>query len=297
MLNHRQIEGFRAVMLTGSISKAAEMLHVSQPAVSRLLAHMEVRLGLLLFERIKGRLYPTPEARRLYQEVEQVHLSLQRVNDVVADLLERRSGTLHIAVSPSLGLAPLIPAAVTEFRRIYPDVKVLVRTLIASDLVHALITQHAEVGVAIVPLTHPGLHAESIYENHLVALIPAEHPLAKKVELETSDLESQYLIGFGSDTPYGQRVHELFGDVPGLPKLAVEVRLTHIACAMVRAGAGIAIVDEVSVAGALASNVVVRPIRPRVPMPLHMLYSNAVPLSQLAREFMGIVRTLTSKTE
>ncbi|CAJ3076526.1 LysR family transcriptional regulator [Burkholderia pseudomallei] len=61
-LNLRQIEVFRAIMLTGSISGAAKLLHVSQPAVSRLISYAEQRLGLALFERIKGRLYPTPEA-------------------------------------------------------------------------------------------------------------------------------------------------------------------------------------------------------------------------------------------
>ena len=137
LLNLRQIEVFRAIMLTGSISKAAQLLNVSQPAISRLLSYTESRIGLVLFERIKGRLYPTPEARRLYQEVEQVHNSVQRVNEVATDLIEKRHGSLHIAVSPSLGQT-LIPMAVTRFRQAFPDVKVYVRTLISSDLVQFL---------------------------------------------------------------------------------------------------------------------------------------------------------------
>ena len=68
-LNLRQIEVFRAIMLSGSISGASKLLFVSQPAVSRLIAYTEQRLGLMLFQRIKGRLYPTPEARRLFVEV------------------------------------------------------------------------------------------------------------------------------------------------------------------------------------------------------------------------------------
>ena len=117
--------------------------------------------------------------------------------------------------------------AVTRFRQAFPDVKVYVRTLISSDLVQALVTQQAEVGVAIVPLTHPSLHAQSIYENHLVAVLPASHPLADKQELDASDLEGLDLIGYGNDTPYGQMVQQLFGNRPGVPQLAVEVRLTH----------------------------------------------------------------------
>lgn len=294
LLNLRQIEVFRAIMLTGSISKAAQLLNVSQPAISRLLSYTESRIGLVLFERIKGRLYPTPEARRLYQEVEQVHNSVQRVNEVATDLIEKRHGSLHIAVSPSLGQT-LIPMAATRFRQAFPDVKVYVRTLISSDLVQALVTQQAEVGVAIVPLTHPSLHAQSIYENHLVAVLPASHPLADKQELDASDLEGLDLIGYGNDTPYGQMVQQLFGNRPGVPQLAVEVRLTHIACAMVQAGAGIAIVDELAVAGRVWPDVVVRPINPRTTMPLHMLHSNVVPVSQLAHDFMEVVISTASR--
>ncbi len=290
LLNLRQIEVFRAIMITSSISKAAQLLNVSQPAISRLLSYTESRIGLVLFERIKGRLYPTPEARRLFQEVEQVHQSVQRVNEVANDLIEKRQGSLHMAVSPSLGQT-LIPMAVAKFREAFPDVKVHVRTLISTDLVQALLTQQVEVGVAIAPLTHPSLHAEAIYENHLVAVLPATHPLADKEELHTSDLDGLDLIGYGIDTPYGQMVRQLFGNRPGLPRLAVEVRLTHIACAMVQAGAGIAIVDELAVTGRVWPDVVVRPIKPRTKMSLHLLYSNVAPVSQSAKEFMQILKT------
>ena len=91
-INLRQIEVFRAIMLTSSISGAAKLLHVSQPAVSRLLSYTEQRLGLKLFERIKGRLYPTPEAKRLFTEVNAVYQGVQRVNEVADDLIQQRAG-------------------------------------------------------------------------------------------------------------------------------------------------------------------------------------------------------------
>ena len=90
--NLRQIEVFRAVMVTGSISGAARLLAVSQPAISRLLAYTEDRLGLKLFERIKGRVQPTPEARRLFAEVDQVHQGVLRVNNLAQELRERGTG-------------------------------------------------------------------------------------------------------------------------------------------------------------------------------------------------------------
>ena len=98
-LNLRQIEVFRAVMITGSIRGASELLFVSQPAVSRLLAHTELRVGFALFQRVKGRLYATPEAKKLFREVESVYAGVQRVNQLARDLGEHREGILNVAVS------------------------------------------------------------------------------------------------------------------------------------------------------------------------------------------------------
>ena len=95
-MNLRQIEVFRAIMLTGSISGASKLLFVSQPAISRLMAHTEQRLGLTLFVRAKGRLHPTPEARRLLGEVNAVYDGVERVNGVAEDLMANRTGSADV---------------------------------------------------------------------------------------------------------------------------------------------------------------------------------------------------------
>src|SRR5690606_8711842 len=213
------------------------------------------RIGLVLFERIKGRLYPTPEARRLFVEVDMVYQGVQRVNEVASDLVEKRHGTLRLVVSPSLGQT-LIPMAIAKFRHRFPDVKVNVQTLVSTQLVQALLTQQAEVGVAISKVEHPNLNARPIYKDHLVAVLPATHALANTKEFPGRDLRGQGLIGYGIETPFGQSIEQAFSSENGTPRLAVEVRLTPIACAMVQAGAGVAIVDELAVIGRVWPDVV-----------------------------------------
>lgn len=291
-INLRQIEVFRAIMLTGSISGAAKLLNVSQPAISRLIAYTESRVGLMLFERIKGRLYPTPEARRLFVEVDAVYQGVQRVNEVASDLVEKRSGTLRLAVSPSLGQT-LIPMAVAQFRERFPDVKVHLQTLVSPHLAQALLTQQAEVGVAtIFKLEHPNLEVRPIYEDRLVAVLPATHPLADRQELHVRDLAGLTLIGYGLDTPFGQLIEQMFQGESTVPRLSIEVRLTHIACAMVQAGAGVAIVDELAVIGRIWPDVVVRPILPATVMPVNMLHLRFEPLSRLAQDFIDTLANL-----
>lgn len=288
LFNLRQIEVFRAIMLTGSISDAAKLLNVSQPAISRLLSYTESRIGLVLFERIKGRLYPTPEARTLFAEVDAVYQRVQRVNEVTRDLVEKRQGTLRLAVIPSLGQT-LIPMAVAKFREQFPDVKVSIETLISAEVAQSLLTQQAEVGVVTSAASHPSLYAKPIYENHLVAVLPATHPLANRTEVHTRDLLGLDLIGYGSETPLGRLVGQMFSSVGGTPRLAVEVRFTHMACAMVQAGAGVAIADELAVIGRIWPDVVVRPILPSTRMSVNVLHYHLEPLSLLAQDFIRVL--------
>jgi DNA-binding transcriptional LysR family regulator len=290
-INLRQIEVFRAIMVAGSISGAAKLLCVSQPAISRMISHTESRLGLKLFERIKGRLYPTPEARRLFVEVNAVHQSLQRVNDVANDLLEKNSGALQLVVSPSLGQT-LIPTAIARFRTRFPKVRINVVTQTSTQLVQSLLTRQAELGVAMFSLDHPNIEQKSIYEDHLVAVLPHNHPLASRAELHVSDLENVDLIGYSADTPFGGLIQQLFATADVTMRLAVEVRLTHAACALVQAGVGVTIADEVAVLGQVWPGVVIRPLLPDITMDVNVLHARFEPLSGLAQEFLQTLMQL-----
>lgn len=122
MINLRQIEVFRAIMMTGSVSGAARLLAISQPAVSRILKQTEDRIKMPLFARRSGGLQPTPEAHRLYREVEKVYEGVQRVEALSKDLSRVKSGLLRVFSTPSVGHS-LIPRAIARFHDTYPDVQ------------------------------------------------------------------------------------------------------------------------------------------------------------------------------
>jgi DNA-binding transcriptional LysR family regulator len=294
-LNLRQIEVFRAIMVSGTISGAAKLLYVSQPAVSRLLSHTEQRLGLLLFDRINGRLYPTPEARRLFNEVTVLYQSVQRVNDVADNLVENRDGQLRLACSPNLGQS-LLPRALASFCRRYPDLRVVLHTLIPSVLQSAILTHQVELGVAYMPLVHPSLQSLGLFENRIVAVLPKSHRLAKRSRISTTDLMNEHLISYSSDIPLGQLVRGLFGPENAQPKSRIEVQQAHVACAMVQAGAGVALVDELTVKGPVWSNVVTLPVTPLTSAPIKAFYIGLEPLSRLAREFIAHLQALDPDT-
>ncbi|WP_050464666.1 LysR family transcriptional regulator [Herbaspirillum autotrophicum] len=290
-LNLRQIEVFRAIMLSGSISGASKLLYVSQPAVSRLISYTEQRLGLMLFQRIKGRLYPTPEARRLFEEVSAVYQSVQRVNEVAENLAENRIGQLRIASSPNIGQS-LMPRAVAIFCERYPEVRIVLHTLIPSAMLQGLLTQQVELGVTYMPVAHPSLDIRPLYKNPIVAVLPLNHRLAGRKEVKVHDLIDEPFVGYSSDIPFGQLVQQIFGAEEHQPVPRVEVQQAHVACAMVQAGVGVALVDEVTIKGPIWSKVVAIPVAPAVNAPINVFNLQLEPLSRLAQEFVTVLESL-----
>lgn len=294
--NLRQIEVFRSIMVTGSISRAAKLLNVSQPAISRMLSYLEQRLGLQLFERIKGRLYPTPEAKRLLPEVNTVYQGVQRVNEVAEELIEHRLGHLRVACSPSLGQG-LLPRAVALFLQQHPDARVSIFTLFPQVLTQALLTQQVDLGVVLLPEPHPNILSQVLCRNELVVALPADHPLASRSTVNLADLAAESVIGYGSDMPIGALVRQLFTQAGLNVRPKVDAQQVHVACSLVQHGVGIALIDRITTAGPVWSRVVIRPLAETIDIPIHIQRPAFEPLSRLGRAFVETLLTLAPTDE
>ena len=218
-LNLRQIEVFRAIMMAGSISGAGRMLHVSQPAVSRVLALTETRLGYRLFERVKSRLSPTAEARRLYAEVEQVYGGIQRVNDLAASLGQSGAGMLKIVASASYGQR-LVPMALGRFRDRNADARVDYRSVTFDELAAYFLSGQADIGISMRPPDHPNLASTRLATVPVICAVPKGHPLAAHDVVHPEDFASAAWIGYPHDTPLGRALQSFFGGAPAWQPLA-----------------------------------------------------------------------------
>lgn len=283
-LNLRQIEVFRAIMTTGSISGASRVLMISQPAVSRMLSHTEQRIGFPLFERIKGRLYPSPEARRLFRDVENVYRDVQRVNNTLHDLTQRRHGVVRIAASSSLG-HQIVPWAITSFREEH-DVRVSLDCQRHTQLRDQLLDRQADLGISLFPVNHPNLEANPLHRAGMVCVCPIDHPLAARDTVSLPELRQYDLIGYGAETPFGQHIRAAF-EAAGEPwRPATEVDSPHYACAMADAGAGIALIDEFTWHGWRSRHLTAVPLPVEQRLVVSLAYPRTEPLSQLARLFI-----------
>jgi DNA-binding transcriptional LysR family regulator len=283
-MNLRHMEVFRAVMLTGGVVGAAELLHISQPAVSKILAHAQRQLGFALFVRIKGRLVPTAEGQALHAEIDTLWRSVARVRDVSQSLAAPRSGTLTLAVSASLA-AFLVPRALASLARRFPGVQTRMEILVAPIMVDALLDRTADIGVAILPNDHPNLVQVSSHDCGFACVVPAGHKLAKKRVVTPQDLVGERMIGSPTDTPYGQALLRAYGQHAAALTIHSLVRSATSACWQAQAGGGIAIVDSAAVAGDTFSQLVARPFQTPTRLPVAVLHNRYRPLSVVQQAF------------
>ncbi|MBP2167380.1 DNA-binding transcriptional LysR family regulator [Erwinia toletana] len=289
-LNLRQIEVFRAVMITGSINGAAQLLYVSQPAVSRMLSHTEARIGFQLFERVKGRLYPSPEARSLFSDVESVYRDIQRVNTTLHNLVQQRHGVLRIASSPSLG-HQLVPDAIGAFRQCNEKILVSLECLRHMLLRDRLLDQQADLGISLFPIEHPNLRAVPLSYIRVMVVCPADHPLTRVPAHELPDALAEVpFIGYSADTPFHSFMKQAFERV-GLPyRPSIDVDSPHHACALVKNGTGFSVVDEISFRASGAERMAVLPILNEERLTISLVHLRHEPLAQFAQGFVEHLR-------
>jgi len=283
-LNLRQIEVFHAIMITGSLSAAGRLLHVSQPAISRVLAAIELRLGYALFERFKGRLHPTREARHLFQEVAAIQAGVGRLNAMAANLALTGEG--HVSVVSSLSFSEwMIPNTTARFTRRYPGVQVRYRPLAMDALLPQLALGLADVGISTLHPEHPNLVTRELTRGDIVCVLPTQHRLAHEAVIDAAMLADELLIGYETDTPLAVKLAQFWAPLARAVQPAVQVRSAQTACAFVRAGVGVALVDSYGVLP--GRGLAVRPIRPAIPVSIHVSHSCLEPPSAMAKAFLN----------
>lgn len=260
-MNLRQIELFRAVMQTGSFTGAASALHISQPGVSRAARHLEIQLGVPLFERTQGRIRPTGEALALQAEIERSYRGVQSIQEFARSLKLGTHGMLRVACSPNTG-AEVVPRAMAALLEASPGASVSLEVLPrAQQMVDALLSQQIDLGFSSVPLEHPLFAARLLGHWEMVCLFPSAHRFAAKTAITAADLAGEPLVAFHADTLQGRTMAEwLQGESDAIAPRAL-VRSGQTAAALVAGGVGVGFVDNLTAIAAASLGLAWRPMR------------------------------------
>lgn len=289
-LNHRQLEAFRAMMETSSVTEAARRIHITQPAASRLLSDLELQIGYPLFIRQKKRLTPTSEAVALFEEVDRSFIGLSTIAEAAREIGTFRRGALHVAGLPALALE-FLPDVISEFCADRPDISVALQIHSSQKVLQCIASQQFELGFAERSVSHPAVASETLREVPMVAVLPIGHRLAEREALTPQDMEGESFISLGLNYAIRQQIDAVFKAANVERRLQAETQLSLAAGHMVASGSGLSIIDPITADYLTRMNqVVVRSFEPSVSYAYQMLFPRHRPRSQICEAFAKITK-------
>jgi len=273
-------------MISGGVTAAAAVLHVTQPAVSRLIRDLEAHIGVPMFERRSGgRLRPTSDALTLFRDVERYFVGLDQIGQTAADLRRRGVGRLRVASLPALYVG-LLPRFVGRFLAVRPMLDLEVYGVSSDTVIDWVTSGRCDIGFVDPPFEHPSILRRPLASVPAVAAIPASHRLAAQTVLKAEDFADETFISISKSTQLRVRVDSFFLAAGVHRKLGQETPLSIIACSLVAAGAGLAIIDPFTAIAVSGLDIVFRPLEPRIDVQFSIITAAQSPVTGLSLDFV-----------
>ncbi|AFH93074.1 LysR family transcriptional regulator [Providencia stuartii] len=298
-LSWRHIEIFRAVMTTPNLTEAALLLNTSQPTISRELARLEHLLQFKLFDRVKGRLRPTAQGLRFFEEVERSYYGLERIKNSVQTIRRFDNAQISIICLPAFAQS-LLPQVCQTFMADYPDVNLTVIPQESPILEEWLSAQRYDFGLTEHLQTPPGTEQLTLGSLNEVCVLPAGHPLEHKPVLTPIDFQQQNFISLSLTDSYRQIIDTIFAQHQIERKMVMETHSASSICAMALKGIGISIVNPITALDfhqQSAGKLIIRPLSFSIPFTVSLIKPIHRPSSQLLDIFTQYLRVSFAKTE
>ncbi|NEX19620.1 LysR family transcriptional regulator [Thiorhodococcus mannitoliphagus] len=188
----RQLRVFEAVAQNHSYTRAAEELHLSQPAVSMQVKQLEDEVGLPLFERLGKKVVPTEAGRELYHYSRAINRSLAELEDVMESLKGINRGSLRLAVASTVNY--FAPRLLAVFQQRHPGIGLRLDVTNREMLVQMLDSNSVDLVLMGVPPKNVDVEAEAFMDNPLVVVAPPDHPLANERNILTKRLSDEVFV-------------------------------------------------------------------------------------------------------
>ncbi|TOQ88364.1 LysR family transcriptional regulator [Vibrio parahaemolyticus] len=289
-MNLRQLEVFYAIMQAGTVSGAARLLHVSQPNVTRVLAHTEQQLGFALFERVKGRLVPTQEAKALLPEAEKVYQQLGQFRSLTNKV---KQGTQHLRIGAPPVLAAHLLAPTVALLSKEHGISFELLTANRDELCSGLLKHELDVAIAFGEETPPAIMGHVLLKENLALIAPksAAIPAEKTVILEELISHDLPIIGLDSRDPLGLLLHQTLSARDEHYQHAITVRSYSAAAELVKHQAGFAIVEPWTAKQYRQDDAVsVHALEPNMSFSVSILFAEHTPQSIATKQFITALK-------
>lgn len=276
-------------MNAGSTSKAAQVLGISQPAISQSIRKLETSAGLQLFQRAHGRLIPTEEAQALMIDVDRLFIGMDAIEHRIKSLRRFGTGRLAIAVHPLVGNA-FMPRVLAEFDLMQRDIRVSLRVQSSREVHQEVSAGLCDFGVMADEMPAAGLeHSELLNERGVIAM-PQGHPLARKSCISARDLANCEFIALNPEDSSRRRLEVALDSAQVALNVRVETAYLHTICNLVLRGTGIAFINPLAAIDFVGRGLVIRPFELDIRTRSLLVFRPGKPLSDTARQLLKVMR-------
>lgn len=240
---------FRAVAELGNFRRAAESVHLSQPAFSRRIDKLEQALGVRLLDRTTRRVSLTAVGRDFARKVESLLDDLDHTLLGIRGVAATRMGEVSIACVPST-VYYYLSQVISRYHERYPKIRVKLFDASANEVLAAVSRGEADFGLNFIGSQEPDIDFQPLLEERFVAACRRDHPLARKKQVAWADLAPYDFISVGKSSGNRLLLDQALANVPGRPQAIYEAQHVTTLLGLVEAGLGVAAVPAMAMPGA-----------------------------------------------
>lgn len=242
-LDIRQLKYFSEVVKHKSITKAAETLHISQPALSKMIKGLEDELGMTLIVRTNKTSNVTDAGLIVMEYAKRINSLFEEMETTLHDMTNLNKGSIHIGLPPIIG-SLYFPKVIAEFHTKYPNIEIHIQEYGAAKVVKSVDEGEFELGVAVLPVDHQQFNIYPIVQDEMKLLVHFQHRLAHSQTVHISELKDEDIIFYHEDFALHDIMWEKFIEIGFEPKVLFKSSQWDFMSEMVAAKLGITILPD-----------------------------------------------------
>ena len=288
-ITFRQIDAFKTVVQTGTVTETARMLGISQPAVSRLISDLESEVGFKLFERSGRNLKATPEALLLVDEVRRALSGLEQIKLTASAIRRFKHAQLRLISTPAFSTL-IAPQLIRKFAERQPEAMVSLEIQSTDVAVEWMVSQNFDFGIGPTNIVNPAVESYPLTHTRSICVLPKGHRLEGKKKVSMQDLEGESFVSYLPDSQFRFEVDELFEKAGIDRRLQYEARTTDAICRLVAEGLGVSIIVTMGRLAGDGEDFATAPFELDIPFNGALIWSRQKTMSAVARDFLEMVQ-------
>ena len=292
-ITFRQVDAFRTVISTGTVTEAAEMLGISQPAVSRLIADLETEVGFALFQRTGRALVPTDEARLLVGEIRQAVSGMEHIKDAAKAIGRFGHARINMATVPGFS-ADLTPDLVAQFSEKMPNSSVRMEIEANDDTIEWMVSRDFDFGITTSKPGNPSFDHIVIQDEDVFGVVPSSHKLAQKPKLSPKDFSSENFVSYMPSSRFRYEIDSIFERKSVNRNLRLEARTSDLICRLIARKLGVGIVGASKAHLETMPGCVAIPFEAPLKFRAVLIWKRNQPLSAVGQVFLDVARKMIS---